>query len=97
MTKPPDRWPIWKIAVTTAGCAAGAAALYGLSVLAESAVGEPPEGPYGRKPALTLPGFVMMLATGAGILSVLGIIWLVFRIREARMPAWKRPGRKKRR
>jgi hypothetical protein len=97
MTKPPERWPLWKIVAATLGCAAGGAVLLWLSALLGKAEGEPTADPLNRRSVLTLSGFVMMLGTAAMVLSVLGVVWLGYRIREARMPAWKRRGKKKRR
>jgi hypothetical protein len=37
-----------------------------------------------------------MLAIGAGIAAVLGVIWLVIRIRDDRTPAWKKKIKKRR-
>ena len=58
--RPSKRWPIWKIAVGTAGCAAGALVLFGLSVLLEHLSGGPPVRPDGRAVALSFPTILMM-------------------------------------
>ena len=67
MPKRSERWPIWKIAVATAGCALLAGGLPWLSRLAEKVGGEPTTLPSGRQPALTVSSFVMMMAIAAGI------------------------------
>lgn len=97
MPRSAERWPIWKIATASAGCAAVAAALFWLSRLAEQLGTPTTTGPSTRTPALTLPSFIMMLALMAAILAVLSAVWLGFRIREARTPAWKRSRKKRRR
>jgi hypothetical protein len=97
MTKKADRWPLWKIVATTLGCAAVGAVLLWLSVLAGKAEGDPSANPLNRRSALTLSGFLMILGTAGLVLSFLGMVWLGYRIREARIPAWKRRGKKKRR
>lgn len=96
MSKQAKRWPIWKIALATGGCAVVAAVLFWLSALVEGVSGEQTTTPIRRSPALTVSSFVMMLAVGAVIFGVLGVIWLAFRIREARMPAWDRRAKKRR-
>jgi len=90
MPKHAQRWSIWKIAAATAGCAAAAALLFVLSHLASNLGGEAAEGPLRRNPALTLPGFLLMLGSAAGVFALLGGVWLGVRIREWRLPAWKR-------
>jgi hypothetical protein len=97
MAKHGQRWPIWKIAAATLGCGSLAAVLFWLSALADRPGGGQAADPSTRTPVLTLPAFIMMLAMMAAILSALGVVWLAFRIREARTPAWKRQGRKRRR
>ncbi|MBU0616776.1 MAG: hypothetical protein KKI02_03585 [Planctomycetes bacterium] len=97
MTKPPDRWPLWKIVTATLGCAAGGAMLLWLSTLVGKAEGEPTADPLNRRPVLTLSGFLTILGTAGMALSFLSLIWLGYRIRQARIPAWKKRGKKKRR
>lgn len=96
MTKPPDRWPLWKIVVATLGCAAVGIVLLWLSALVSGAEGEPPVSPGRRTRGLTFSGFLMMPGVAAAVLSLLGVVWLGFRIREARTPAWKRWAKKRR-
>jgi hypothetical protein len=97
MTKRAKRWPIWKIALGTAGCGVGAVLLFWLSLLAERLA--PAGSANSNSPAavFTLPAFVAMMAIAASLLCVLGLIWLILRIRDARIPAWKKRERKKRR
>ena len=97
MTKRTGRWPIWKIAAATGGCAAAAAVLFWLSAVTDQAGGEQATDPLTRTPALTFSVFLMMMAIAVAILAVLGMIWLGFRIQEARTPVWERRGRRKRR
>ena len=94
MTKPVKRWPIWKIAVATVGCALLAGVLLWFSLFIQPDAAADPDTP---NPAMTLPSFLMMLATAAGLLSLLCLVWLMLRIRESRIPAWKRRGKKGRR
>jgi len=97
MTKKADRWPLWKIVATTLGCAAGGGVLLWLSALLGESEGEQTADPLSRPPALTFSGFLMMVGVAGMVLSALGLVWLGFRIWEARMPAWKRRGKKRRR
>ena len=97
MTKPPERWPLWKIVAATLGCAAGGGVLLWLSALLGKAEGEQTASPLPRPPALTFSGFLMMVGVAGMVLGVLGLGWLGLRVREARMPAWKRRGEKRRR
>lgn len=97
MTKPPERWALWKIVAVTLGCAAVAAVLLWLSAVLGEGEGGPTEGSWPGRPALTGSGFLMMLGAGALVLTTLGLIWLGFRINEARKPPWKRRGKKRRR
>ena len=97
MTKRSGRWPIWKIAAATGGCAAATALLFWLSALTNQTGGEQAADPLTRSPALTFSVFLMMMGVAVAILGVLGVIWLAFRIQEARKPVWERRGRKKRR
>jgi hypothetical protein len=97
MTKPPERWPLWKIVAATLACAAIAAVLLWLSALVGETEGERAAAPGSRTRGLTFSGFLMMPGVAAAVLSVLGVVWLGFRIREARTPAWKRRAKKRRR
>lgn len=96
MSKRAKRWPIWKIAVTTVGCALLSAVFFWLSPVANEAVGDHSPDPYSRAPVLTLATLSTMLAVMAAMLTLLGIIWLVARIRDSRIPAWKKRDKKRR-
>jgi protein-S-isoprenylcysteine O-methyltransferase Ste14 len=89
------RWPIWKIAVSTAACAAGAVALFWLSVVMGALGGEQTRDPT-QPQMLALPTFIMILGVATAMLAILGAVWLGVRIQEARTPPWKR-GKKSRR
>jgi len=97
MKKQAKRWPIWKIAIVTAGFAVVAVVLFWLSVVTDRAIGGLTTNPAGRTAALTPGSFIMMGGVVAAAGGVLSAIWLVYRIWEARLPAWERPRRKKRR
>ena len=97
MTKRAERWPLWKIVAAALGCAAVGGVLLWLSALAGKAEGDPLADPSKPRSALSLSGFLMILGTGGVVLSVLSVIWLGYRIYLARVPAWTRSGRKKRR
>jgi hypothetical protein len=97
MKKRPERWPIRKIAVAVAGCAAAAAVLFSLSALSYEGGGEETAEPVKRDPMFTISGFFMMFGVAAAVLGILGIGWLVIRVREARRPVWQRQGKRKRR
>lgn len=94
MGKRTTRWPIWKIALTAGGCAAAAVILFWLSVFMGTCVPDETD-PASQAQLLTFPGFIMVLGVAATMLSILCIIWLVVRIREARIPPWER-GKKSR-
>jgi hypothetical protein len=97
MGKHTTRWPIWKIAAATGGLAAVAALLFWLSAVTDQAGGEQATDPLTRAPVLSFSVFLMMMAIAVAILGVLGLVWLGFRIQEARTPVWERRGKKKRR
>ena len=96
MTKRVKRWPIWKIALATVGCWVSAVLLFWLSLLADRIAPAGSADSDSRAAVFTLPAFVSMMGMAASLLGVLGLIWLILRIRDARIPAWKKPGRKKR-
>jgi NADH:ubiquinone oxidoreductase subunit 6 (subunit J) len=89
------RWPIWKIAVATAACAAGAVVLFWLSVVMGTVGGDQTEDATQTR-LLGLPTFIMILGVATSMLAILGGVWLGVRIQEARKPPWKR-GKKSRR
>ncbi len=93
--KKSTRWPIWKITAYTAACAVGCPLLFWLSRLVDQA-DKQSTSPGGGSPMLTISSFLMMIGIAIGMLGVLGVIWLFFRIREARTPVWKRKSKKKR-
>ncbi|MHC4091374.1 MAG: hypothetical protein ACYSVY_14060 [Planctomycetota bacterium] len=96
MSKPTQRWPVWKIAVTALCCAAGAVALFWVSlVMARSTSDVPDES--ASKAVLTLPACVQMLAAAVSILAVLAGGWLAYRLYDDRIPAWQKKKRRKRR
>ena len=96
MGKKVKRWPMWRFAAGAVVCAAGSVFLLWLSVFTERATVVPGAAPDTPKSALSLPTLIMAFGVGALILSVLCVVWLVMRIRDARIPPWER-GRKKRR
>ena len=96
MSKKRKRWPIWKIVAATLGCAVGSPVLFWLSRLAEKTLDEPSTDPAARGPALTMGSLIMMIAIAVGMLGVLGLIWLGYRIYDAQIPAWKKRAKKSR-
>ena len=96
MAKRPKRWPMWKIAVAIAVCALVSPLLFWLAALTERDPGDQTTTPLTRAPALTLSSLLMMLGIAVGMLGVLGVIWLVLRFRDSRIPAWKKRIKKKR-
>jgi peptidoglycan/LPS O-acetylase OafA/YrhL len=96
MSKRTERWPIWKIAITALGSAVVAGALFWLS-----SVLTPPEtqtqDESGSQALMTVPAFLLMMATAVSMLAVLAIGWLAYRLYDARIPAWQKKGRRKRR
>ena len=95
MAKRDQRWPIWKIATTAAGLVAAAVLLFVLSTLA----GEPEvlDDDSAQPPLLTVSTFLIMLGTGLSMLAALSIGWLIWRIRESRIPVWERKKPRRRR
>ncbi|UCE62251.1 MAG: hypothetical protein JSU63_11165 [Phycisphaerales bacterium] len=96
MTKKAKRWPIWKIAVSTSTCLVVSPLLFWLSGLAEEAIDQQTADPAQGNPVVTVSSLVTMLGMVAAMLGILGIIWLVVRIRDARTPAWKKRAKKER-
>ena len=96
MTRRRTRWPIWKIALSTVACGLASGVLFWLSAFMDQALDERSADPLTRSPVMTVSSFIMMLGMSMGILSVLGLVWLGARIRDARTPVWKKPGKKKR-
>ena len=68
MSKKRERWPIWKIAAATVGCAVVSPALFWLTALAEKTLGEQSTDPLASSPVLTLSSLIMMLAIAVGML-----------------------------
>lgn len=97
MSRPPTRWPIWKISLTTACGAAVTATLFILSRVTETAATSQPADSASQGAALTLPGMLMMLGVLGVVLTLLAAVWLGVRVREALVPAWKRHPRTRRR
>ena len=91
MKKQAKRWPIWKIAVTDAGCAAAAVVLFWLSSWIYKSDVEQESGPFGRNPTLSVSNILMAVGVVATALCLLGVVWLAIRIRESRIPAWEKP------
>jgi hypothetical protein len=96
MGKKSARWPIWKIALATGGCAAAAVLLFWLSVFMGTVVSDENDAA-GQAQFLTLPGFILVLGVAATMLAILCVIWLVVRIHESRIPPWERGKKKTRR
>jgi hypothetical protein len=96
MSKKTTRWPIWKIITATVACAVASPLLFWLSVVIEELRDAPETGPGTPSPMMTPSGFIMMLGVASAMLAVLGIIWAVARIQDARTPTWKKKGKKKR-
>ena len=96
MSKKRKRWPIWKIVSATVACALVCPVLFWLSVLAEKTLDQQSDDPLFRGPTLTLSSLLMMIAIAVGMLAVLGLIWLVYRVHDARIPAWKKKAKKSR-
>ncbi len=97
MKKQAKRWPIWKIAIVTLGLTVAAVVLFWLSVVTDKAIGGLTTNPAGRSLPLTPGSFIMMGGVVTGAFGILSAIWLGYRIWEARLPAWERPRKKKRR
>jgi hypothetical protein len=96
MGKRTKRWPIWKIATATVACGLACPMLFLLSLYMEKTVDEPSRDPLGRTPVMTVSSVVTVLSMAALILAVLGLVWLIVRIRDARTPAWKKELKRRR-
>ena len=96
MKKQAKRWPIWKIAVADVGCAAAAFVLFWLSWWLYGLDAKQASEPYERNPTLSVSNILTAVGILAVALCLLGMVWLIIRIREARTPAWKRPHKRKR-
>lgn len=96
MGKRTKRWPIWKIATAAGACVLLSPVLFWFSAFLEKALKEEGTDPSGQTPMLTLSSLVMMFGMAVGLLGVLGLIWLVVRIQDARTPAWKKQAKKRR-
>ena len=97
MGKQAKRWPIWKIAVATAACAAGAVGLFMLSAFMGGVHSGDEADPSEPTAVLPFPTFVMILGVAVSMLAVLCVIWLVVRIQDARTPVWEKRGKKRKR
>ncbi|MCP4248006.1 MAG: hypothetical protein GY778_13240 [bacterium] len=95
MSRPPQRWPIWKIATAALVCLASAAGLLWLSFVAS--VPPPEESTPQSQPMMTLSTLLVMLSVAMAMLGVLALGWLAHRIRDDRIPAWEKRDRPKRR
>ena len=95
MAKQDRRWQIWKIALAATACAVGSVALFWLSTIAKPAEVVTDE----NEPValLTVPSFLQMLGAAVAILAALALVWLIYRIRESRIPVWERKKPRKRR
>ena len=87
---------MWRIAALSAGCAVVSAALVWLSRITEGPAAEQAADSQTRSAALSLSGFILLFGIATGLGAVLCAVWLAFRIRDARIPAWEKRGRKKR-
>ncbi len=96
MTKKVKRWAIWKIAVSTTACLVVSPLLFWLSGLAAEAIDKETVDPTRGSPVVTFSSLFTMLGMVAAMLGILGIVWLVVRIRDARTPAWKKKAKKER-
>lgn len=95
MVKRDRGWSIWKIALAAAGCAAVSAALFWLSVIAAPPTTE--AGDEEDVALLTVPTFLQMMGTALAMLAALAVGWLVYRVRQSRIPVWERKKPRKRR
>lgn len=95
MAKRDHRWQIWKIALAAGACAVVSVVLFWLSAVAEPAEVVTDENE--PVPLLTVPSFLQMLGAAVAILTILAVVWLIYRIRESRIPVWERKKPRKRR
>lgn len=82
--------PIWKIVAAVVGCVVVAPALFiGATVIERrfTGTGDPATG---VQPVFTLPGLMMLMGAAVGILGILSIVWLGYRIYDDRIPTWKK-------
>jgi protein-S-isoprenylcysteine O-methyltransferase Ste14 len=96
MKKKAKRWPIWKIAVSATAFLAVSPLLFWLSGLVEEAIDKETADPARGTQIVTFSSLITMLGMVAAMLGILGVAWLVVRIRDARTPAWKKKAKKER-
>jgi F0F1-type ATP synthase membrane subunit c/vacuolar-type H+-ATPase subunit K len=97
MKKQKKRWPIWKIGLATGGCALGSVLVFTAAVIVDRAVSAGGDDPTARRSVMDLPGVLAAFGMALGMLAVLGIVWLVYRIRSDRIPAWEKNVKRKKR
>ena len=96
MAKKVKRWAIWKIAVSSAACLVASPLLFWIALLAEEGIDKDTADPTRGSPVINISSLLTMLGMVAAMLGILGIVWLVARIRDARTPAWKKKAKKER-
>ncbi len=94
-SKKSKRWPKWKIVVSFACCTATSILLYLAGFMVEGQ--ETADIDSTTQPLLDFATLLLMFSTVAGLLAVLCLIWLIYRIRLSRIPPWERGKRGKRR
>ena len=97
MKKKNTRWSNLKIFLGTLACALIAPGLFWLGSYVDAALETASRDPSSPTPALRPSSLLTMLGVAGVLLSLLGVIWLIARIRDARTPAWEKRGKKKRR
>jgi len=100
MSKNSAKWPMWKIILALVACAVSSVGLFVASRVVKPEVqGDIPVDPSAQS-IVTASTLLLMLSTMAGVLTVLCVVWVVFRVRDARIPPWeknkKRPRRRRR-
>ena len=90
MAKKSDRIALWKIVLALTGCVLVSPTLFVLGHLAEQHLPGTDDPNTGSQPMFTVGTLLMLLGAAIGLLAILAAIWLIYRIHDSRIPAWKK-------
>ena len=90
MAKKSDRIALWKIVLALTGCVLVSPTLFVLGHLAEVHLPGTSDSNTGSQPMFTVGTLLMLLGAAIGLLAILATIWLIYRIHDSRIPAWKK-------
>jgi len=90
MAKKSNRIALWKIVLALIGCLLISPTLFVLGSLATQYMPGTADSNTGSQPIFTVGTLLMLLGAAIGLLAILAAIWLVYRIYDSRIPAWKK-------